>query len=124
MGNHWTSQAEASRFRQANIVSIILPRGFATLTDRHYRRRVAQEETSATITDPRVYRMRMSLMFGIDLSPDETARPPCESDNATERGIYSPLCRAVRDGMLPPQKVSVQACEPRIPSGCRTLPFS
>jgi N-hydroxyarylamine O-acetyltransferase len=72
MGNHWTSTAEDSRFRQANIVSIILPRGFATLTDRQYRRRVAEDETDAAITDPRVYRMRMSLMFGIDLTPEET----------------------------------------------------
>jgi len=73
MGNHWTSTYEESRFRLANIVSIILPRGFATLTGRHYRRCVGQELTEGTITDPRVYRMRMSLMFGIDLTADETA---------------------------------------------------
>lgn len=73
LSNHWTSTAEASRFRQATIVSIILPHGFASLTDRHYRRRVGQDETAATITDPRVYRMRMSLMFGIDLTVEDSA---------------------------------------------------
>ncbi|WP_343525736.1 arylamine N-acetyltransferase [Sphingomonas sp.] len=73
LANHWTSTAADSRFRQANIVSIILPRGFASLTDRHYSRRVGEDQSAATITDPRVYRMRMSLMFGIDLTPEETA---------------------------------------------------
>jgi N-hydroxyarylamine O-acetyltransferase len=72
LGNHWTSSAPASRFRQLRIASIILPRGFATLTDRHYRRQVTGGEASAgEITDPRVYRMRLSLMFGIDLTKEE-----------------------------------------------------
>jgi N-hydroxyarylamine O-acetyltransferase len=71
LANHWTSTAPDSRFRQATIVSIVLPRGFAALTDRHYRRRVGQDETAATIGDPRVYRMRLSLMFGIDLTAEE-----------------------------------------------------
>jgi N-hydroxyarylamine O-acetyltransferase len=73
MANHWTSTFPKSRFVQASIVSIILPHGFASLTDRHYRRRVGQDETAATIADPRVYRMRMSLMFGIDLTVEEVA---------------------------------------------------
>ncbi|OMJ33686.1 acetyltransferase [Sphingomonas sp. Sph1(2015)] len=71
LANHWTSTAPESRFRQATIVSIVLPRGFAALTDRHYRRRVGEDEAAATITDPRVYRMRLSLMFGIDLGSED-----------------------------------------------------
>ncbi len=73
MGNHWTSTAPGTRFTTLKVVSIVLPHGFATLTDRHYRRRVGEEETAAEITDPRVYRMRLSMMFGIDLSAEEVA---------------------------------------------------
>jgi N-hydroxyarylamine O-acetyltransferase len=73
MGNLWTSTAPGTRFTTLKVVSIVLPHGFATLTDRHYRRRVGEEETAAEIADPRVYRMRLSMMFGIDLSKDEVA---------------------------------------------------
>lgn len=71
MGNHWTSAWPGSRFRARRIVSIVLPHGFASLTDRHYRRKAGTTVTAGEIDDPRVYRMRLSLMFGIDLSVDE-----------------------------------------------------
>ena len=45
--------------------------GFATLTDTRYRRVAAGEATEGEITDPRVYRMRLGLMFGIQLSAAE-----------------------------------------------------
>ena len=73
LGNHWTSTAPISRFRNFRLVSIVLPRGFASLTDRAYRGRAAAHETMAEITDPRVYRLRLSMMFGIDLSVEEVA---------------------------------------------------
>lgn len=73
LGNWWSSTAPASRFRQLVIASIVLPHGFASLTDRRYRRRAAAEDAAGEIDDPRVYRMRMSLMFGIDLSKQEMA---------------------------------------------------
>lgn len=73
LSNHWVSTAPGSRFTRARIVSIVLPTGFASLTDRAYRRRAGAEENAAEITDPRVYRMRLSLMFGIDLTADEAA---------------------------------------------------
>ena len=73
LSNHWTATAPGTRFTTLKLVSIALPRGFASLTDRHYRRRVADEQTEAVITDPRVYRLRLSMMFGIDLSADEVA---------------------------------------------------
>ncbi|WP_019517744.1 arylamine N-acetyltransferase family protein [Sphingomonas sp. Mn802worker] len=73
MGNHWASTAPASRFTNVTVVSIILPHGFATLTDRDYRRRAANTDSAAKITDPRVYRMRLSMMFGIDLPAEEVA---------------------------------------------------
>jgi N-hydroxyarylamine O-acetyltransferase len=74
MGNHWSYAAPLSRFTRHRIVSIVLPHGFATLTDRSYRRKAGGTATQDTITDPRVYRMRLSMMFGIDLSADEVAR--------------------------------------------------
>lgn len=70
-GNSWASTHADSRFVRHRIVSIVLPHGFARLTDRHYRRQVGMAISEGEITDPRVYRMRLSLMFGIDLSKDE-----------------------------------------------------
>ncbi len=72
-GNAWAAGDPASRFVQHRIVSIVLPHGFARLTDRHYRRQVGTEVSAGEITDPRVYRMRLSLMFGIDLTREEVA---------------------------------------------------
>ena len=73
MGNHWCATAPASRFVNHSVVSIVLPHGFAALTDHHYRRRAAGATTEAEITDPRVYRMRLAMMFGIALSKEEVA---------------------------------------------------
>ncbi|MFW2852409.1 arylamine N-acetyltransferase family protein [Sphingomonas sp. TX0543] len=73
IGNLWASTAPDSRFTQSAIVSLVLPRGFAALADRNYRRYSSEGETSAEIIDPRVYRMRLSLMFGLDLSVEEIA---------------------------------------------------
>ena len=74
MGNLWAATAPGSRFRTTSVVSIVLPRGFASLTDRAYRRRAGSEDAQTEITDPRVYRLRLSMMFGIDLTPDEVAQ--------------------------------------------------
>ncbi|WP_260597498.1 arylamine N-acetyltransferase family protein [Sphingomonas endolithica] len=73
MGNHWCATAPVSRFTKSNIVSIVLPNGFASLQDRDYKRRNGSDETSAEITDPRVYKLRLSMMFGIDLGAEEIA---------------------------------------------------
>lgn len=73
MANHWTSTRPGTRFLDLVVVSIALPAGFASLTDRAYSRRSASENASATIDDPRVYRLRLSMMFGIDLSAEEVA---------------------------------------------------
>ena len=73
MGSHWASGAAQSRFRRLAIASIVLPHGFASLTDRHYRRQAGAAVSAGEITDPRVYRMRLGLMFGIALGKDEVA---------------------------------------------------
>jgi len=71
--NWWTSTSPMSRFRNFRLASLVLPHGFASLTDRRYHRRAGDTATAGTIDDPRVYRMRMSLMFGIDLSAEEVS---------------------------------------------------
>jgi N-hydroxyarylamine O-acetyltransferase len=73
MANHWTSTRPGTRFLDLVVVSIALPAGFASLTDRAYRRRTPSEDVAATIDDPRVYRLRLSMMFGIDLTAEEVA---------------------------------------------------
>ncbi len=73
LSNHWTSTAPASRFTHTPIASIVLPNGFASLIGRNYRRRSGTDTTVGEITDPRVYRIRMSLLFGIDLSVEDVA---------------------------------------------------
>ncbi|WP_174279762.1 arylamine N-acetyltransferase family protein [Sphingomonas bacterium] len=73
-GNWWASTHPTSRFTRHRIASIVLPHGFARLTDRHYRRQVGVEISEGEIADPRVYRMRLSLLFGIDLTAEEVAQ--------------------------------------------------
>jgi N-hydroxyarylamine O-acetyltransferase len=74
LGNHWTSTAPDTRFTTLRLVSIVLPTGFASLNDRNYRRRNGDNDAHGEITDPRVYRMRLSMMFGIDLAAEDVAR--------------------------------------------------
>jgi N-hydroxyarylamine O-acetyltransferase len=74
MSNHWTATAPGTRFVDLVVVSIVLPHGFAALTDCAYRRHSAGEDTSGVIDDARVYRLRLSMLFGIDLSEEEVAR--------------------------------------------------
>jgi N-hydroxyarylamine O-acetyltransferase len=71
--NHHIATIPGHRFTTMAIVSIVLPRGFASLTDRHYRRRNGTEAVTADLVDPRVYRMRLSLVFGIDLTGEDVA---------------------------------------------------
>ena len=74
MGNYWASTAPGTRFVTHTIVSLVLPHGFASLTDRHYRRRAGETAAEGTIADPRVYRMRLGLLFGIQLTAEEAER--------------------------------------------------
>ena len=71
MGAYWAATAPDSRFVRHRVVSLVLPNGFASLTDRDYRRRAGADEAGGEITDPRVYRLRLSMMFGIDLTKEE-----------------------------------------------------
>jgi N-hydroxyarylamine O-acetyltransferase len=71
IANHWSATAPGAPFTGAPIVAVPLPHGIARLVGRAYRRRNGDQATEAEIADPRVYRMRLSMMFGIDLSGDE-----------------------------------------------------
>lgn len=73
MGSHWSATEPHARFVKHRVVTLPLPTGFASLVDRRYRRRAGNDETAAEISDPRVYRLRLSLMFGIDLKKEEVA---------------------------------------------------
>lgn len=73
IGNHWSHTAPTARFVNHRVVSIILPDGFATLTDRLYRHTSGGAATCDTIADAKAYRMRLGLVFGIRLSADEAA---------------------------------------------------
>ena len=73
VANHWTSTAPGTRFTTLVVASIALPTGFANLTGRLYRRKAGDKVQENEITDPRVYRMRLSLMFGIDLTAEDVA---------------------------------------------------
>jgi len=73
LGNHWTSTAPESRFRQIRLASLVLPHGLASLTDRVERRRSGEEETVAEIVDPDTWRARLAQVFGIELTAEEVA---------------------------------------------------
>lgn len=85
--NHHIATVPNHRFTTVAIVSIVLPRGFASLTDRHYRRRNGTDAVTTDITDPRVYRMRLSLVFGIDLEVAEVAALNLFQSNTTSSGL-------------------------------------
>ena len=72
--NHWTSTTPGTRFTTLTVARIVLPTGYASLTNREYTRRNGTDASETVISDPRVYRMRLSLMFGIDLTAEEAAR--------------------------------------------------
>lgn len=71
--NFWTSTWPESRFIQNVIVSICLPHGVASLTNLGYTRSKGGEKVTSEITSAQMLQMRLSLMFGINLSADEVA---------------------------------------------------
>ena len=74
MGNHWCATAPGGRLVSHRIVSIVLPCGFAALTDRAYRCKADGIQTAEAIADPQAYRARLRIPFGIDLREDEATR--------------------------------------------------
>ena len=71
MSNHWTSTKPGVRRTSLAIVSLCLPSGFATLTDRHYTRRNGDQHVEADIESATAYRLRLNFVFGIVLDEVE-----------------------------------------------------
>ena len=53
------------------MVSLVLPSGFATLTDRHYTRRNGDQYVEADLKSATAYRLRLNFVFGIALDEVE-----------------------------------------------------
>jgi N-hydroxyarylamine O-acetyltransferase len=71
LSNHWASTHPDSRFTNLSVVSLCLPSGFATLTDRHYTRRNGDQYVEADIDSATAYRLRLNFVFGIVLDEVE-----------------------------------------------------
>ncbi|MGE0775083.1 MAG: arylamine N-acetyltransferase [Sphingomonadaceae bacterium] len=74
LANHFTATAPGSRFVENAVASVALPTGFASLFNRSYSRTSAKGEEAAEITSAKMLQLRLSLVFGIDLSNEEVAR--------------------------------------------------
>jgi N-hydroxyarylamine O-acetyltransferase len=71
VSSHYVQTSPASSFANRLVVNAPLPHGFAQIRNRSYSRANAEETTAAEIDDPRVYRIRLGLLFGIQLSAEE-----------------------------------------------------
>jgi arylamine N-acetyltransferase len=71
--NHWTANHPRSRFLQAQIVSIVLPGGFASMVDRRLSEYRAGQMKRRIIAGPAAYRAVLASRFGLDLSAGEAA---------------------------------------------------
>lgn len=74
LSNHFVSTVPGGLFTSKVMVSIVLPNGFASLIDRDYGRSSAAGEEKAQIASPKALQLRLSLVFGIDLSSEEVAQ--------------------------------------------------
>lgn len=74
LSNHYTSTVPGGRFTSNAIASIVLPNGFASLTNRDYSRSSLNGDETAVITSAKMLQLRLSLMFGIDLTDEETRK--------------------------------------------------
>jgi N-hydroxyarylamine O-acetyltransferase len=76
MGNHWTSTRPGTRFTSLHVASIVLPDGFAALSERQFTvYRQGSCETRA-ISDARDYARTLRETFRIALTDEEAARLP------------------------------------------------
>lgn len=69
--NLYTSTTPDTRFTTLKVVSIALPTGFASLTDRQYRHNDGTEATGEEIASPADYRQRLDRVFGLRLTDEE-----------------------------------------------------
>lgn len=74
--NHWTSTRPNTRFTSLQVISIVLPDGFAALTDRELTIHRGGETENRTIADPAQYRAILREVFSIELSAEEIGALP------------------------------------------------
>jgi len=75
-GNHWTSTRPDTRFTAIHVVSIVLPDGFAALSEAELSIHRAGASERRTITDPADYARALRDLFALDLPEAEVARLP------------------------------------------------
>jgi len=74
--NHWTSTRPASRFTTLHIVSIVLPDGFAALTERSLSVARGSVRESRDMTSPEEYRATLADLFDLTLAAEDVAALP------------------------------------------------
>ncbi len=73
LANHFTATHPNSRFTGNMMASAILPNGLAALKNRDYTRYSASGIERSEISSAKMLQLRLSLVFGIDLSNEEIA---------------------------------------------------
>ena len=73
MANHFVSTEPDSRFVTSMFVTTVLPHGFASLINRDYHRSSAKGDERSEISSAKMLQLRLSLVFGIDLTDLEIA---------------------------------------------------
>lgn len=71
LANHYTSTMPGGVFTGNVIASAVLPNGFASLANRDYSRSSRKGEEKAEIASAKALQLRLSLVFGIDLTNEE-----------------------------------------------------
>jgi len=72
--NHWTSTRPGTRFTTLRIASLVLPGGFAALTDRTLTVHAPGRSESREIADPEDYGSTLRDQFGLELTAAELSR--------------------------------------------------
>ncbi|GLK43111.1 N-hydroxyarylamine O-acetyltransferase [Novosphingobium resinovorum] len=76
MVNHWTSTRPDTRFTMLHVASVVLPEGFAALSERALRIHRGGITETREIADAADYATTLRDLFGIALSEAEVARLP------------------------------------------------
>ncbi|MFT4054770.1 MAG: arylamine N-acetyltransferase [Novosphingobium sp.] len=76
MANHWTSTRPDTRFTTLHVASVVLPDGFAALSERSLRIHRGGTTEAREIADAVDYAATLRDLFGIGLSDEEAARLP------------------------------------------------
>jgi len=76
MANHWTSTRPGTRFTTLHVASVVLPDGFAALSERTLRVHRGGTTDTREIIDAADYAVALRELFGIALSEKEAARLP------------------------------------------------